>query len=134
MLHWLGGQVEARRGPVRFLLLVLVFAALSNLAQYYWGHLEGFSGLVPVFKRNPLFGGMSGVDYGLFGYIWMRARYEPASGFVMPASTVFMLVAWYVLCFLPGMPIANMAHTVGLALGLLIGAAPHLWRRLRRRA
>jgi GlpG protein len=134
MLHWLGGQVEARRGPVRFLLLVLVFAALSNLAQFYFGHPQRSSGLLPVFKRDPLFGGMSGVDYGLFGYIWMKARSEPASGFVMPPSTVVMMIAWYVLCFLPGMPIANMAHTVGLVLGLLIGIAPHLWRSLRRRA
>jgi GlpG protein len=87
-----------------------------------------------VFKRSPMFGGMSGVDYGLFGYIWMKARSEPASGFVMPPLTVFMMIAWYVLCFVPGMPIANMAHTVGLVLGALIGIAPHLWRSLRGRA
>jgi len=135
MLHWLGGQVEARRGPARFLLLVVVCAALSNPAQYYWGHPEWTSGRLPVFDRNPLFGGMSGVDYGLFGFVWMRARFEPASGFVMPGLTVLMMVGWFFLCFTGYVgPIANVAHAVGFAAGLLIGVAPHLWRRLRRRA
>lgn len=134
-LHWLGGQVEARRGPARLLLFVVVCAAFSNLAQYYFGHPEWPAGLVPVFTRNPLFGGMSGVNYGLFGYIWMRARFEPASGFVMPSLSVFLMVGWFFLCFTGYVgPVANVAHAVGFAVGLLIGIAPHLWRSLRRRA
>jgi GlpG protein len=133
MLNSLGGAVESRRGPVRFLLLVLAVAACSNLAEYYAGP-HWAPGPSIEWGSGPLFGGMSGVNYGLFGYIWARARYEPASGFVMYPSTVLLMTAWYVLCFLPGMPVANMAHTAGLVLGVLIGAAPHLWRSLRRRA
>ena len=134
MLHWLGGQIEARRGPLRYALLILAFAAPSNLAQYYLGHPEWVSGLGFSFRQSPSFGGMSGALYGLFGYAWMKARFEPQLGLVMPPSTVFMLIAWYALCFLPGMPVANMAHSVGLILGVVIGVAPHLWRSLRGRA
>jgi GlpG protein len=133
MLNALGGAVEARRGPVRYLLLVLVLAVGSNLAEYYAGpHWIPGEGI--QWGSGPAFGGMSGVIYGLFGYIWMKARWEPASGFVMSTTTVVILIGWYVLCFLPGMPVANMAHTGGLVLGALIGAAPHLWRRLLGRA
>jgi GlpG protein len=133
-LHWNGGQVEARRGPWRYALLVLVFAALSNLGQYYLGRPEWTSGLVPVFRPNPAFGGMSGVNYGLFGYAWMKARFEPRLGLVMPPSTALIMVAWFFFGFTGLLSIANMAHAVGFALGLLIGVAPHLWRSLRRRA
>jgi GlpG protein len=133
MLNSLGGVVEARRGPLRYLLFVLVVAACSNLGEYYAGpHWAPDGGL--KWGSGSGFGGMSGVNYGLFGYIWMKARWEPASGFVMPPSTVFIMIAWYVVCFFPGMPVANMCHTVGLVLGSLIGAAPHLWRSLRGRA
>ena len=45
--------------------LVLVIAALSNLGQY--------------FVSGPNFCGISGVVYGLFGYIWMKGRFDPAS-------------------------------------------------------
>jgi GlpG protein len=133
MLNALGGAVEARRGPVRFLLLVLVVAVCSNLAEYYAGP-HWIPGVGLQWGSGPTFGGMSGVNYGLFGYIWMKSRWEPASGFVMSPATVFLMIAWYVLCFTPFLNIANMAHTVGLLIGALIGAAPHLWRSLRRRA
>jgi GlpG protein len=51
----LGGVIEVRRGRWRYLGLVLLIAGISNLAQ----------GIV----SGPFFGGMSGVVFGLFGYI-----------------------------------------------------------------
>jgi GlpG protein len=134
MLHSLGGQVEARRGPVRYLLLVLVFAALSDVAQYFYGDPRWSSGPLPEFKHNPVFGGVSGALYGLFGYAWMKARFEPQLGLVMPASTVWVMIGWYLFCLTGLLPVANMAHSVGLILGVVIGVAPHLWRSLRGRA
>ena len=52
--------------PGRWRVLVLVIAACSDLAQYFFG--------------GPVFGGMSGVVYGLLGYIWMRGKFDPGSG------------------------------------------------------
>src|SRR5262249_44828674 len=38
MLYPLGSAIEMRRGSWRFLMLVLVLAVTSNLAEYYLGH------------------------------------------------------------------------------------------------
>jgi GlpG protein len=112
----LGSAVEMRRGSWRMLSLVLVIAITSNVAQFYW--------------NGPGFGGLSGVAFGLFGYIWTKSHFEPSAGFYMPMNTVVMVMAWFALCFtgLVG-PIANAAHTVGLAMGALVAMAP-LGRRL----
>ncbi|MBI2825914.1 MAG: rhomboid family intramembrane serine protease [Planctomycetia bacterium] len=115
----LGTLVELRRGSSRMLLLVLALAISSNLAQFYW-------------KHNPLFGGMSGVGYGLFGYVWMKSRYDPLAGFFLHPSTVFIMIVWFVLCLLNRVGgVANAAHTAGLLLGIAIGLAPIVVRRLR---
>jgi GlpG protein len=129
----LGRQVEHRRRAWRYLLLILVLAVPSNLAQYYLGSIVWQDGtLVP--KPNPLFGGMSGVIYGLFGYVWMKSVYEPQLGLTMHPNTVVFLMGWFFLCLTGWMgPIGNMAHAVGLGVGLVIGVAPHFWRSLRGR-
>jgi GlpG protein len=137
MLLDLGGRVEARRGTWRFALLVLVLAVSSNLAQFYVGTFS-LNDLGHLFQPNPFFGGMSGVIYGLFGYIWMKSVHEPARGLVIHPNTVVILMAWFFVC-LSGLftraigPVANVAHAAGLLAGLLIGYAPHFWRSLRKR-
>ncbi len=125
----LGGAVESARGSLRFILLVLLLAAASNTAEYFlnWSFAEQpwFS-----FRQNPSFGGMSGVLYGLFGYAWMKSRFEPEAGLHMPPDTVVIMLGWFVLCLFGFVgAIANVAHGVGLLVGVLIGYAPRLWRR-----
>jgi len=112
----LGGMIEARRGAWLLLALTLALAIPSNLAQY--------------FHTGPNFGGMSGVNYGLFGYIWMQSRYNPASRMWIHPNSVALMVIWFAIC-LTGKagPVANTVHTVGLALGLVLGLAPLLWQR-----
>lgn len=126
MFFQFGSAVEMRRRTPYFALMVLVLAVASNLAQWWWTVFRG--------SPNPLFGGMSGVLYGLFGYIWMKARYEPQSGFLMDYNTVFILVAWMLLCVfgLVGR-IANAAHVAGLLTGMAWGYAPTFWQRQLRR-
>jgi rhomboid protease GlpG len=114
-LQLLGGAIELRRGSWRLLGMVLAIAVSSNLAQYWW--------------NGPAFGGMSGVDFGLFAYVWMKSRYEPDSGFFMPPQTVFLMIAWMLICYVGPMHIANAAHTVGLAAGMLFG----LWGTFLRK-
>ena len=74
---------------------------------------------------------MSGVVYGLLGYIWMRAKFDPFSGLFLHKNTVIMMLVWLVLCFtgLLG-PIANLAHLFGLLIGM---AAGFLFSQLRVR-
>ena len=112
----LGSMIESHRGTLRFGVLVLAIAVISNLAQYVTG--------------GPYFGGMSGVVYGLFGYIWMKSRYDPGSGLYLTQNTVRWMLIFFALCFtgLVG-PVANTAHGVGLAVGVIVGVAPHLLKR-----
>ncbi|MFZ3000525.1 MAG: rhomboid family intramembrane serine protease [Undibacterium umbellatum] len=101
----LGMVIENRKGPGFYLSFFVVAAVISNVAQY-------------LLTSNPFFGGMSGVVYGLFSYVWMRGRYDPAFNGIMRKATVNMMLAWFVLCWtgLLG-PIANWAHTMGLVVG-----------------
>ena len=131
----LGGAIETMRSSLRLGLLVLATAIVSNVAEFYFDF--GFSydrqqGLVNLsgFDPNPLFLGMSGVVFGLFGYIWMQARLLPKSGFAMPGDMVVWMMIWLVICTtgLVG-PIANVAHGAGLISGMLLGALPRLWKR-----
>ena len=113
-LRDLGSMIEGRQSSLHLLLLVLVIAALSNLGQFY--------------VSGPRFGGMSGVVYGLLGYIWIRGKLDPASGLYLHSSTVSMMLIWFFLCigsnYFP-MPllgrIANTAHAVGLGTGMAWG-------------
>jgi GlpG protein len=127
----LGGQMEARRGMLRFLLFVLFVAVLSNLAQYYLGHSRFKNGeFLP--DGGPNFGGLSGVGFGIFGYLWAKSRLEPRLGLDISSDKVLVMMGWYVLCWLGVFgAVANVAHTAGLLLGLGIAAAPPWWRWLR---
>jgi GlpG protein len=125
-LRQLGAMIEMRRGSWRYLLLVLVLAASSNLAQYYLGGISWEAGHF-VNHPNPLSGGMSGVIYGLFGYVWMKMRFEPSLGLGFTPNTVFWMIGWLFLCMTGAIgSIANTAHVAGLLLGMLIGVAPYL--------
>lgn len=134
-LFVLGSQIEDRRGSLRFLLLVLLLAVVSNLGESVAAQLK-----LP--KQLALFGGMSGVVYGAFGYVWMKAKFDNAAGFMIAKETVFIMVVWLALCILRDFPpfdsflggmikdrVANTAHVVGLVLGVAIGYAPVLLRK-----
>lgn len=107
-LRDLGGMIERQQGSLHLALLVGVIAVASNTAQYFIG--------------GPSFGGMSGVVYGLLGYVWMKGKFDPASGYFLHPQTVMMMIIWYFLC-LTGFVghIANTVHTVGLGLGMAWG-------------
>ena len=115
-----GSQIERRQGPLRLVWLVLVIAVLSNAAQGLaptdWGQMAG----------THRFLGLSGVVYGLLGYLWIKTTQDPASGLFVSGSTVAFLIIWLLLGVTGvlggfGMPIANMAHVAGLLAGLGLG-------------
>jgi len=107
-LRDLGSMIEARQSSWLLAILVLVIAVCSNLAQYW---LSG-----------PVFGGMSGVVYGLLGYIWMRGKFDPGSGLYLHPTTVTMMIIWFIVCFTPIVPhVANTVHAVGLGMGVAWG-------------
>ncbi len=103
----LGTIIESRLGSGRLAVLVVLMAPLSNFGQYL--------------SSGPAFGGMSGVLYGLFGYVWIRGKFDPESGLHLDPQIVVMMLVWFFLCFTPAMQAANTAHGVGLAMGILWG-------------
>jgi GlpG protein len=118
-LRDLGMAIQRAKGNLMLLGLVVVSGVTGNLGQY--------------FATGPLGGGMSGVVYALFGYIWMQHRFNPGSGLVMPRNTVYWLMGWLLICFTGWVgPIGNVAHVGGLVVGMAWGALPALWRRMHR--
>ena len=108
-LRDLGSMIEGRQSSWHLAILGLAVAAGSNLAQFYITHY-------------PTFGGMSGVVYGLLGYVWIRGKLDPASGLYLHRSTVTMMLIWLVACFTGVLgPIANYAHLAGLLMGMAWG-------------
>ncbi len=112
MFYYLAGQMERLRGPVRLGALIAVVAIVSNVAQAAFS-VQGF-------------GGMSGVVYGLLGFIWMKSSNEPQSGFMIDSLMLMVALAWFFLCWFEvfGSNIANYAHAGGLVSGIVIGLLP----------
>jgi GlpG protein len=116
----LGSMIEGRQSTGRLGLLVVVIAVASNLGQY------------ALFDAN--FCGMSGVVYGLLGYVWMKGKLDPSSGLFLHPHTVAMMMIWFFLCLAKIIPnIANGAHAVGLGMGIAWGFWASM-RAMRRRA
>tara|TARA_R110001592_G_scaffold585_3_gene3106 strand:+ start:5001 stop:5918 length:918 start_codon:yes stop_codon:yes gene_type:complete len=112
MLWVLGGQLEIQKGSLSFLALVIFVSIVSNIAQ--------------LLETSYLFGGMSGVVYGLVGYCWLWRYFQP--GIFFPAVLLKFSLVWLILGYTPitewlGLgKMANAAHLYGLIAGLLWGA------------
>ena len=109
-LYSLGTQIEMRGGRRQLALLVLAIAVVSNVGQYV--------------IAGPAFGGFSGVVYGMLGYVWIMAQFQPSSGYVMDRFTLGFMLVWLLLG-MSGMfeGMANAAHLFGLLSGVLWGLA-----------
>jgi len=76
-----------------------------------------------LLETTYLFGGMSGVVYGLVGYCWLWKRYEPAIFF--PRPLLIFTLAWLAIGYTPLTEwlgwgrMANAAHFYGLIAGVL---------------
>ena len=65
---------------------------------------------------------MSGVNYGLFGYLWIRGKLDPTFGFQLDPSTIAIMLIWFGVCLIGLMPnVANTAHAIGLISGAGMG-------------
>jgi len=115
MWYWeLGKRIELRQGPWLLAGLTLLFSLVSNLAQHYT-------------SGPSLFGGLSGVLYGLLGHVWLYQWLAPNPHFNLPKGVLVMMLIWLVIC-LTGVvgqlgfgQIANAAHVGGLLIGCLTG-------------
>jgi GlpG protein len=114
-LYWLwrfGKQIERIYGPWLTAALYAYLGFGSSLAEYDFA-AQGI--------------GLSGVVYGLFGYVWIVERSDQRFWGIVDQQTIVMFVAWFFLCVILTAKeiwaVANFAHAGGLALGVLCGWA-----------
>ncbi len=104
-LHSLGSQIEKKKGTKFFITFILCTAIVSNLSQFL--------------ITGPAFGGMSGVVYGLFGYVWIKSRLDPGDGFYIDPVIAMIMLGFFLVCFTGAFGgVANWAHAGGLIVGL----------------
>ncbi|MDR3639194.1 MAG: rhomboid family intramembrane serine protease [Isosphaeraceae bacterium] len=115
-LLYFGTVIEYSRGSRTLFILVLLSAVASNMIQYAF--------MLSFYAFPMPFGGMSGVVYALFGYVWMKSRNQPEQGMFIHPRSVRSMLFWLVLCAaLPMLPVANAAHFGGLLIGILFALA-----------
>lgn len=115
-LYIFASRLEIRQGHLHVLGIILFTGILSNAAQYYFS------------DQSTLFGGMSGVVYGLMGCCFMRERVDKHWFFGLPTVYYGIMCVWLLLgftdftSFLGLGNMANAAHASGLLAGGLLGA------------
>lgn len=117
MWYWeLGRRIEQRQGASMLLGLTLLFGVVSNVSQYAFG-------------GPGIFGGLSGVLFGLLGHCWLFQKLAPNEAYRLPPGVVVLMLVWLVVC-LTGLvevvsfgtlAIANAAHVGGLVAGCVTG-------------
>jgi GlpG protein len=133
-LYDLGGQIESRIKSGWFVALVLLIAASSCIIQVL---VDSWLEQTTLFPDIGNFGGMSGVNYGLFGFIFTRTYVLRDRNYVLHSSTALLMFVWLLVCFANnqglinmGMgQVANTAHVAGMLAGMALGCVPQLVRK-----
>lgn len=113
VLFSLGNVIESRQGSLRMGLLTLVTAITGNVGHY----------LLSTGGGN--LGGISGVVYGLFGFLWIRGIREPQEGVRLANESIVFFLAFLMLGFtgvldsaLDHSRVANWTHLFGMIGGM----------------
>ena len=113
-LYVLGEKIELYDGHIKFILLVVFSSLAANYTQY-------------IFSESSLFGGLSGVIYGMFGFCMIIELETKNERYGLPPAIYLFMMVWMLLGFLGILTIfgfgniANYAHLGGLIGGLLFG-------------
>ena len=113
-IYILGKEIEQLDGKIIFIFLILFTSISSNYLQY------SFSG-------PSLFGGLSGVVYGLLGYCFVSETFLRINKFSFPPAIYIFMFVWLLIGFTGFLDllgfgkIANFAHLGGLLSGILSG-------------
>ena len=111
-IYVLGEKIEKIDGKFIFLLLIIFSGIFSNLLQYTW-------------TSSSLFGGLSGVIYGMLGYCLIMEMESNYDRYGLPPGLYLFMVVWLILGFLGILDlfgfgsVANFAHLGGMLSGLM---------------
>jgi membrane associated rhomboid family serine protease len=114
-VYWLwvfGTLIEQVYGHLRTVALILLFAIGSSAFEF-------------AFSSGGV--GLSGVGYGLFGLLWILSKRDERFRDAIDERTIQLFVMWFFICIFTTVtkiiPVANIAHGAGAALGVLTGFA-----------
>lgn len=123
LIWWwdLGGLIERTQSKMQLLGVFFATALLSNFAQ--------------SLSQGNGFGGLSGVVYGLLGYVWLYPLVNPRVGFRLQPAIVIFMVGWLLVGYSGVLDnilgqMANAAHLYGLLAGLFLGVVFGFLHRL----
>ncbi|SBS38137.1 Rhomboid protease GlpG [Marinomonas spartinae] len=108
-----GRRLERMIGSLAWIVGVIVIAIFSNILQF-------------EIDSNPLFGGLSGVVYGLIGFAWLLPILRKDWPVIVSKPLMIFFMVWLGIGYtqIPeslGLgSIANTAHTIGLFAGLAL--------------
>jgi len=111
-IYILGEKIERIDGSLIFILLVTFTAISSNSLQFFW-------------NGSSLFGGLSGVIYGLIGFCMIIEMDSSQDTYDIPPGLYMFMVIWMILGFLGILElfgfgsVANFAHLGGLVSGII---------------
>jgi membrane associated rhomboid family serine protease len=112
-IYWLailGGYTEERFGRRFYALLIVICTFCSSSLELC---IAGETGI-----------GLSGVVYGIFGFLWGTKLFGKQQHPVLDAKTIQLFLIWLFLCIALSatgtMAIGNVAHFSGLIVGILI--------------
>jgi GlpG protein len=110
-----GSQLERVFGSFWLVVLFVVASLFANIAQ--------------LLVSGPNFGGMSGVVYALFGFVWWIGWLRPRWGISIPNGFVVFLLIWLAVGYsgILYIDMANEAHAFGLISGCLLALTLHLF-------
>jgi GlpG protein len=112
-IYWLyvfGNKVEVIFGSVKTAMIYLFVGIGSSLAEY-------------ALARSGV--GLSGIGYGLFGFLWVLSRNDSRFTDVVTHQVVLLFVVWFLLCIALTLAdvwqVGNVAHGAGAVLGCVLG-------------
>jgi len=111
-IYILGEKIERIDGSLIFISLVIFTAISSNSLQFFW-------------NGSSLFGGLSGVIYGLIGFCMIIEMDSSRDIYDIPPGLYIFMVIWMILGFLGLLElfgfgsVANFAHLGGLVSGII---------------
>lgn len=111
-IYVIGSKIERVDGYLTFFSLVIFSSIFSNLAQHFFG-------------GSSLFGGLSGVIYGLLGFCMVTELEAKNERYDLPPAIYLFMLVWLILGFLGILNlfgfgnVANFAHLGGLISGII---------------
>lgn len=111
-IYVLGEKIEKVDSKKIFMSVIIISSICSNFLQYYW-------------TSSSLFGGLSGVIYGLLGFCMILEMESKYDRYGLPPALYLFMIAWLILGFIGVLDlfgfgkVANFAHLGGLVSGIM---------------